>query len=213
MRRQTLRSRILLLAVLLVVGMFAGDGQAEDFRETYEGLAVVMGTSNPPIIPAGTRATVQVNITRWTTAEERDALFVQLVENGQPALVKALQDSEETGWVINRSTPTTSAATRAARGTMAPSYRLRYAWQHDLGGGKRRIVAALDRPIGFAEASSQPRWRDYDVTLIILDVDEKGSGEGQIALGVRLEVDQETRKLMIENFGSEPVRLTNVQKR
>jgi len=140
-------------------------------------------------------------------------LLNQLIENGQEALVKALQKQEETGWVINRSQTARSAAARARAGTSAPSYRLRYAWQIDRGGGKRRIVAALDRPIGFAEASSNPRWRDYDVTLIVLDVNEKGEGEGQIALGVRLEYEPEGKRLVIENFGSEPVRLNNVRRR
>jgi hypothetical protein len=183
------------------------------FRETFEAFAVSMGTSNPPVIPSGITATVQINITRWTTAEERDALLTQLKENGQEGLVKSLQKQEETGWVVNRSTTTRSATARGAMGTSAPSQRLRYAWQTDLGGGKRRIVAALDRPIGFVEASRQTRWRDHDVTIITLDVDKKGQGEGQLAMGVRLAFEPEGKKLTIENFGSEPVRLTNVRRR
>ena len=186
------------------------------FREVFEANALSMGTSNPPVIPPGTTASVQINITRWTTAEERDALLTQLKENGQAALVSSLQQQEETGWVVNRSrSMTTSTATRAAMGTSAPSQRLRFAWQEDLGAGKRRIVAALDRPIGFAEASGRtsPRWRDSDITLITLDVDKKGEGEGQLAMGVQMELNPETKKLTIQNFGSEPVRLNNVRRR
>ena len=94
--------------------------------------------------------------------------------------------------MINRSQTARSAAARARAGTSAPSYRLRYAWQVDRGGGNRR---------------------DYDVTLIVLDVNEKGEGEDQIALGVRLEYEPEGKRLVIENFGSEPVRLNNVRRR
>ena len=140
-------------------------------------------------------------------------LLTELKENGQASLVSKLQNQEETGWVVNRSATTRSSTARAMAGTSAPSQRLRYAWQIDQGAGKRRIVAALDRPIGFAEASRQPRWRDHDVTLIVLDVDKKGNGEGQLAIGVQLAFEPETKKLVIENFGSEPVRLNNVRRR
>jgi hypothetical protein len=78
-------------------------------------------------------------------------------------------------------------------------------------GGRRRIVLAMDRYISFREAMYRPRWRDHDVTLIVLDVDEEGTGEGQLAMGVKLAIDMEKRALVIENFGSEPVRLMNVR--
>jgi hypothetical protein len=218
MKRQLLA--LALLPALAVVGCasapISGTQPDGSFREVFEANALSMGTSHPPVIPPGTNATVQINITRWTTAEERDALLTQLKENGQAALVRSLQQQEETGWVMNRSrSMTTSAATRAARGTSAPSQRLRFAWQEDLGAGKRRIVAALDRPIGFTEASGRtaPRWRDHDITLITLDVDKKGNGTGQLAIGVQMELNPETKKLTIQNFGSEPVRLNNVRRR
>jgi hypothetical protein len=63
-----------------------------------------------------------------------------------------------------------------------------------------------------AEAVYQPRWRDYDVTFIVLDLDAEGKGEGQLAMGVRLDVDHEKKQLVIENFGTEPVRLMSVNK-
>jgi hypothetical protein len=74
-------------------------------------------------------------------------------------------------------------------------------------------VAALDRPIGWAEASRQPRWRNYDLTLIVLDVDEDGNGTGQVAVGAQLAYQADEKKLVVESFGSEPVRLTNVRRR
>ena len=183
------------------------------FRETFEAFAVSMGTSNPPIFPPGTTATLQINITRWTTPEERDELLAQLRENGQEGLVRTLQNQEQTGWMINRSQTPRSATARAAMGTSAPSQRLRYAWQFDQGAGKRRIVAAFDRPIGFVEASRNHRWRDFDITLLVLDLDKKGRGEGQLAVGVQVGFEEEGKKLVIQNFGSEPVRLTNVRMR
>lgn len=223
MRRVKSKGRLGLLALVPAVAISLAAGCASapvsgvqpdgSFRETFEAFAVAMGTSHPPIIPSGTNATVQINITRWTTPEEREMLLTELKENGQSSLVSKLQNQEETGWVMNRSRTVQSSQRQAAMGTSAPSQRLRYAWEIDKGAGNRRIVAALDRPIGFVEASRQPRWRDHDITLIVLDVNEKGEGSGQLAMGVRLDLNPETKELAIENFGSEPVRLNNVRRR
>ena len=39
--------------------------------------------------------------------------------------------------------------------------------------GQRRIVLALDRPIPYWEAVGMPRTIDYDLTIVVLDLDEK----------------------------------------
>jgi len=201
----------LLWAIIIAFGLTlvatpAEAGPQEKFKETYNAFAVSMGTSNPPVIPPGTRTSVQINITRWSTDEEREELLTQLIENGQEALNKSLNKQEETGWI--RAT----GPTRAGMGNTFPSERLRYAREYKGEDGKRRIVLALDRPISMAEAVYQPRWRDYDVTLIVLDIDAEGKGEGQLAMAVKLDVDRENKRLVIENFGTEPVRLMSVRK-
>ena len=198
------------LAVLfiMVFALAAGAGTLraqEEVNLSFDAFAVAMGTSNPPVMPRGaTSTTLQINITRWTTDEEREGLFAELVENGQEGLVEALRRQDETGWARAR-----------ARGGMSsmPSERLRYARQFDLGEGRSRIVLGLDRPISLWESANRPRWNDYDMTLIVLDLDENGEGEGQLAMAVRLDLNRETNELTIENFGTEPVRLTRVTKR
>ena len=215
------RSQRLLLTLLPVIALsmtwasapVSGGASDGEPLETYEAFALAMGTSYPPVIPPGTNATVQINITRWTTPEEREMLLTELLENGQRGLVDKLQKQEPTGWVINRSETAATAAARRRAGIAGPSHQLRYAWQIDRGAGNRRIVAALDRPIGFREASQQPRSRDYDLTFIVLDVNEKGEGTGQLALAVKMELEPETKRLVVENYGSEPVRLNQVRRR
>jgi hypothetical protein len=190
---------------MLLVLTFIPVAQAEEeTRESFQAFAVAMGTSNPPIVPSGRSTTIRITITRWSTPEERNALLAQLIENGQEALVEALQKQEETGFV--------QATGRAAARKPFPSERLRYAFQFPGEEGRRRIVLALDRPISMWQAVNQPRWRDYDLTFIVLDVDAEGKGEGQLAMGVQMGVNKEEKKLVIENFGTEPVRLTNVRK-
>lgn len=200
-----------LLAFIITLGISVAAtpiwaGPQEEFKETFNAFAVSMGTSNPPVIPQGARTSVQINITRWSTDEERGALLTQLIENGQEALNKSLNKQKETGWI--RAT----GPTRTGMRNTFPSERLRYAREFKGEDGKRRIVLALDRPISMAEAVYQPRWRDYDVTLIVLDLDAENKGEGQLAMGVRLDVDREKKQLVIENFGTEPVRLMSVHK-
>ena len=47
----------------------------------------------------------------------------------------------------------------------------------------------------------------------MLEVDKDGNGEGQLAIGVQMDLNPETKELTIENFGTEPIRLMNVRKR
>ncbi len=82
MPKANTRSRLLLVTLLpaLALSMAVGcastptSGVQSDgsFRETFEAFAISMGTSNPPVIPRGQNATLQINITRWTTEEERE---------------------------------------------------------------------------------------------------------------------------------------------
>ena len=75
------------------------------------------------------------------------------------------------------------------------------------------IVLATDRRIGFAEAMRASRTLDYNVTLIILNLDENGNGDGQVMLGAQLAWDDVNEQLIIEHFSSEPIRLTRVRMR
>jgi hypothetical protein len=178
---------------------------AEKFRQTFAATAVAMGTSNPPIIPSGRSATVDINVTRWTTDAEREALFGVLAEEGQKGLIPALRKQEESGWIR-----VTGPSQRGSMTTF-PSERFRYAREMAMEDGSRRVVLALDRPISMYEATQRPRWRDYDMTLLVMDLDAEGKGVGQLAIGVQLDLDAETKTLTIENFGTEPVRLLNVR--
>jgi hypothetical protein len=196
-------STLVLVVIMLAVAPVSA--QDEQVRERYTARAVAMGTSNPPILPRGRTATVDINITRWTTDEERDALFGELVENEQPALVRALRRQDETGW-IRVTGPTQSGST-----TRFPSERLRYARETVREDGSRRVVLALDRPISMYEATRRPRWRDHDISFLVMEFDAEGNGNGQLSIGVQLAFVSDTRTLTIENFGTEPVRLTNIR--
>lgn len=190
----------------IVLAAVAGADEPEaEFRQTFTATAVAMGTSNPPILPPGRNATLDINVTRWSTDEEREALFRELAENGQEGLIAALRKQQETGWMR------VTGPTQGGSMTRFPSERFRYAREIPMEDGSRRLVLALDRPISMYEAMNRPRWRNYDMTLLVMDLDAEGKGQGQLAIGVQLEFDPETMNLVIENFGTEPVRLMNVR--
>ncbi len=197
---------VLAAAVGVAASAAAQDGsEPEPFRERFTARAVAMGVSNPPILPPGTAATIDINITRWTTDDERQHLFNVLTKKGQRALVRELRRQPETG-----SFRVISAGPSAAGASRMPSERLRYARQIPLENGGRRIVLGFDRPITMSEAVNQPRWRNFDVTLFFIDLDAENVGDGQLAIGVRLTVDKATDTLKIESFATEPVRLIRV---
>jgi hypothetical protein len=195
---------VLAVAVGLAASAVAQD-EPETFREQFTARAVAMGTSNPPILPPGTTATIDINITRWTTDDERQHLFEVLTKKGQRALVREMRRQPETGWFR-----VVSSGPRTPGASSMPSERLRYARQIPLENGGRRIILGVDRPITMSEAVNQPRWRNFDVTVFFIDLDAENAGEGQLAIGVRLTVEEETNTLKIQNFATEPVRLTRV---
>ena len=185
------------LAVLVSIAPVLA-AQEKIQKETFNCWAVSMGT-----VGTGRNTTMQINITRWTTDDEREKLIDTLVENGSEELLKSLQQEEETGYM--------RISGAAARLTPFPTTRFHYAREMRVG-GKRIIRLATDRPIGFWEARANPRSMDYTFTLIELLLDEKDEGTGILAAGVEMKYDKEKKVIQIKNRSSEPIRLTNVRK-
>jgi hypothetical protein len=199
MKKMVVATVILCWVVLVALPATA----QEEFRESYTARVLNMATTNPPIIPTGVTTTINITITRWTTDKERASLLTELIEKGQDAFIKALRAQEETGFV------------RITGGdAMAPGFpseRLRYARQIQEG-ETRELVLALDRPISFFEATERPRTYAYNFTLIVLDLDKEGKGEGSLSLMVKLGVDHENKRIIVENYGTEPLRLGNIRR-
>ena len=145
----------------------------------------------------GGATTLDIVIYEWTTPEERQALLQTFLDGGSKALRSALQDHSEKGFV---------------RLPRSLGYAMRYAWQveHE---GKRRIVLATDRPMGFLEVARNFRTTDYNVSLVVLELDpETGEGEGSAVGGAELSIDKKTGRISIEFLGTRPTKLTKVKK-
>ena len=140
--------------------------------------------------------TLDINIERWSTPEEAARLRDILTEKGEDALLEAVQKLPRVGSIAR---------------TGRLGWDIRFAQQIAAAGGGSRIVIATDRPMSFWEASNQPRSADYAFTLAEVRLGPDGKGEGKLVPAAKIEYDQESKTLEIENYNIEPVRLTQVE--
>jgi len=61
------------------------------------------------------------------------------------------------------------------------------------------------------ETTQSTRSSKHNVSIIELQVDAEGNGEGTLAAGVRIRFDKEKNQLVLENYSFAPLRLTNVK--
>lgn len=139
---------------------------------------------------------IEITVNRYTSDAARDRLMSVFREKGAPALLKELQKEPPVGSI-------------RAPGSLA--YDLRYARELPGADGGRRIILATDRPIGFAEARNSSRTLDYPFTLIEMRLDKEGKGEGKLNIAAKLTLNDNV--LVIEDYGTQPVMLTEVRKR
>jgi len=147
-------------------------------------------------VATGANADVDINITRWSTEAERQKLITTFTEKGPSKLLDALQDQKPVGIfkLPNRL-----------------GYDLRFARLIPLEDGGRRILILTDRPISEYEAREQPRTVDYPFTLIEIRLKKDGTGEGKISVATKITLNKKDNTVELENYQSEPVRLTNVR--
>jgi hypothetical protein len=147
--------------------------------------------------PTGGQAgTIDITIERWSTDEERARLRDVLIEKGGDSLLAALQKIKpRTGFV---------------RTSTSLGWDVSFAREVPLPNGGRRIIVATDRPMGFWELRNQTRSIDYDFTLAEIRLGPDGKGEGKLVTAAKVSYNQDTRTIEIENYGMEPVRLTQV---
>src|SRR5262245_34408238 len=139
---------------------------------------------------------VIIRVDRWSAITERDRLVNTLLGKGPDKLLDVLQDMKPVGII---KTPDSLG------------YDLHYAHQNPGEDGGRDIVIATDRPIGFWEASHQPRTIDYPFTVIQMHINKDGKGTGTLSYATKVSVVNHT--VVLENFSSAPVMLTQVESR
>jgi hypothetical protein len=139
--------------------------------------------------------TLDIIIDRWSTESERDRLLTTLLEQGPDKLYDQLKDTPPVGRIR---TPTSLG------------WDLHYARSVDRPDGTRQVVIATDRPMGFREVANQRRSVDYKFTVIDIRFTPDGKGVGKLNYATKITVNDRTKTIELENFGIEPVRLTEV---
>jgi hypothetical protein len=144
---------------------------------------------------AQTTAPVTIVITRLTTDKERAAVAEALKKGGTPAVVQSLKAMDDAGYIEvgKRRTP------------------LKYAYARPLGGG-RLITVVAPTPIAFLGADlpeAKPK-AGFDLALALLELKDSGGGTGELAPAATIKLN-ETGAIQTEDYGTEAVRLTNVQ--
>lgn len=150
-------------------------------------------------------AVMDIRVTRWSTAAERENLLTVAVEQGPDALLRALQKMPSHGRM--RIPGWAGPDPHNAR----LGWDLRYAWNTRTDEGEERLVIVTDRYIGAWEARNQPRTIDYPFTLIEIRLDKEGKGVGKMSVATKIEFDKKKQQMVLENYSSEPVRLNEVK--
>jgi hypothetical protein len=183
------------LGLALALGLVAAPLPAEEeLPLNFDANAVNMSNMGPR-----GQVRLQIRVNRWSTDEERAKLMEALKAQGRNSreLANTLFGKESVGTI---------------RESQSLAYDLRYSRSLPTENG-RQIIMATDRRIAFAEAWRSARTLDYNISLIILDVDAEGRGEGQLMLGAEFSWNEETNQVEITHFASEPIRLRNVRLR
>lgn len=165
--------------------------------------------ANAMVTQSGTRgrrsSMLELRITAWTTEEERQQILAEIQEasaqggrRGNRAVARALRGAARVG-LINAPGQT--------------GWSIRYSRVIPLPDGGQRILLATDRPVAFAEAWTSTSGGDFDVTVIQLDLDAEGNGEGTLSFGTEVVWNSETESLEVTNFTSQPIALGNVRRR
>lgn len=172
-----------LTLVLVVPAVSADDGLPLKMR------------ANAGVATTGRSSIVDISITEWTSAEERQMLIDYMKAEGTHTLRDELQKLSSKG----RVNPS---------GGMGINWR--YAYQFPKAGG-RTIILAADRPVNVGEAIGQGVvGRDYNITLAMIELDDKGKGAGTLVLGALLEFGADGR-LVVTQAGQNAVHLGNVK--
>ena len=189
-------------ALFVVVRIEAQAPQQQLPADKLEISAFAVNMSN---IATGANAVVAITVNQWSTQEERARLIETMLTKGSDALLRQLQKAPVKGRfrIPGQRQPDPHH--------LALGLDIRYARQTPLPEGGRRIILAMDRYIGMAEARNQPRSIDYPFTLMEIRVDKDGKGEGKMAIATKISFDKKKNAIELENYSSEPVRLNNVE--
>jgi len=183
----------ILMGALVGLGASSSASASEKLKpiERFDAVAVNMGG-----VGRATAGRVDIVIERWSGDDEREQLRTTLVENGPDKLLSALQKIKPRCGFIQ------------IRGQLG--WDIQYARENVTATG-RQVILGTDRHLGFGEVARNTRSSEYEFTLVEIRFGADGKGVGKLALSTKITYNKETRTIELENYGIEPVRLTEVK--
>jgi len=145
----------------------------------------------------GAAGPIEIQVDRWSTDAQRNRLVKVLETKGADKLLDVLQDLPVVG---HFNSP----------GRLGID--IRFARHQPGEDGGERVVLVTDRRIGFLEAANQPRSIDYPFTVIEMQLNRDGEGEGKMSIATRVIYDKKKNTITLENFELQPVLLTQVKR-
>ena len=184
--------------LLLTAGQSSAAEANATGAERFRAFAVSLGglQVGGSSAPSGS-TTVDFVVERLSTEAERSRLLEALKTGGRDKLYRALDETESVGRI-------------QVRGRIG--YDLRYAREVTAPDGQRRLILATNRPIAIKESKNLTRSRKYDISVVELVVDAEGNGSGTAMPAVRVDFDEATGDIVLENLSSSPVQLSKVRR-
>jgi len=167
-------------------------GSALDLPLRITGTAISAGGfRNPTGI-----ARVEIHLNRLSSPDQRDDFLQTLKRDGQGALLEKLRKASSVGTI---------------RFDTNLAWDLRYATMRPGTANTVQVSLATDRPMSFAEVWNQPQYSDYPFTLINFELGPELKGKGTMILAAQISADETGRFVHVDNYGSTPVQLNDLQ--
>jgi len=143
------------------------------------------------------QAPLDIVVTRWSSAGEREQFVTALKEGGPEGLLEKMQALPRVGSI-------------RIPGTL--NYEFHFALRGESRDGGQSITLITDRPVSFAEAVDGPRTLEYRFMVIQLQVNPIGRGEGRLSIATRVTTDRITGEINLETWEDLFVTLRDVRR-
>ena len=149
---------------------------------------------------------VDITIERWSTDAERESLRQALSEQNVPTLLLGLGKVFRRAGVVQM--PGAHGVGERARTRRVRN--LKFAQEIKTPTGRQVIVVA-DNHLGFGESGRDFESSQPEFTLVDIRIGPDGKGVGKLAPATKVAYNEKTRSFELEDYGSQPVRLRDVQ--
>lgn len=188
-----------LLTGVFVVSVLAGarsDGLAQTppRREMFSAKTVNMSV--------GSGQDLKMDVIRWSTDDERNAVLSALKDKNDKALADAVAKAPSLGSIWTNETL---------------GYAIHFAYRDMLANGSERVILVTDGRLG---SWSGQVWKplhplegvDYPFSVIELRLNRTGAGEGKMSLTSKVVADETGKTLVLADYDAAPILLRPVKR-